>query len=64
MNDLKVGDKIYCKNWHDLKATALHLSSLGYGVCIVGFADMSENVLTITALPDETEADNDERSGD
>lgn len=55
MNDLKTGDKIHFKNWKDLIATALHLSSLGYGVAVLGFADMSSNILTITALPEGKE---------
>lgn len=50
---LQLGDKIHCKNWKDLKRTALSLSSQGYGVTVIGFADMSADTLTITALPEE-----------
>lgn len=55
MSDLKVGDRIHCKDWRDLKRTALNLSAEGYGVTVVGFADMSDDVLTITALPEGSE---------
>lgn len=51
MNDLKIGDKIHCRNWKDLLRTALQLSSEGYGVVVLGFADMYEDILTVTALP-------------
>lgn len=50
---LDLGDRIRCKNWRDLLNTSLELSSLGYGVTVLGFDDMSDNVLTITALPGE-----------
>ena len=50
--DLKLGDKIRCKNWKDLKRTALNLSAEGYGVTVVGFGDMADDILTITALPE------------
>lgn len=43
------GDKIQCKNWKDLRRTALILTSIGYGVSVVGFSDMSDDILTITA---------------
>lgn len=56
MSDLKVGDRIHCKDWRDLKRTALNLSSEGYGVTVVGFADMADDVLTITALPEGSES--------
>ena len=51
--DLKLGDRIKCKNWKDLKNTALFLSAEGYGVTVLGWADISEDILTITALPEE-----------
>ena len=50
--DLQIGDRIHCKNWKDLRTTALQLSAEGYGVAVIGFADMSEDILTITALPE------------
>ena len=56
MSDLKVGDRIHCKDWRDLKRTALNLSAEGYGVTVVGFADMSDDILTITALPEGSES--------
>ena len=52
-DSLQLGDKIRCKNWRDLKKTAFKLSSEGYGVEVIGFSDMSEDILTITALPEE-----------
>lgn len=48
-NSLQAGDKIHCHSWRNLKQIAFALSSEGYGVAVVGFADMSDNVLTITA---------------
>lgn len=60
METLIKGEKIKCKNWKDLKSKALHLSSLGYGVAVVGFSDMSDDVLTITELPDIVEGGKDE----
>ena len=50
---LEIGTRIKCKSWRELKNYALRLSSEGYGVEVIGFADMSDNVLTITALPDK-----------
>lgn len=57
MSILEIGDRIKCKNWRDLKTTALNLSSEGYGVSVIGFQDMADDVLTITALPEGTEND-------
>lgn len=50
-----VGDKIQCKDWKDLRTKALILSTYGYGVSVVGFSDMSDDILTITAPKIETE---------
>ena len=47
--EYEVGDKIKCKDWKDLRHKALLLSSEGYGVEVIGFSDMSDNILTITA---------------
>ena len=47
-----VGDRIHFVSWKRLLAKALDLSSVGYGVAVIGFDDMDENVLTITALPE------------
>lgn len=52
---MNLGDRIYCASWRDLKKTALQLSSEGYGVTVIGFSDMSDNILTITALPEKKE---------
>ena len=52
-----IGDRIRCKNWKDTKNTALKLASLGYGVAVLGFSDMANNVLTITALPERKETE-------
>ena len=46
---LQVGDRIHCHSWKNLKQIAFALSSEGYGVSVIGFGDMSDNVLTITA---------------
>ena len=50
--DLQIGDRIHCKNWNDLRVTALKMSAEGYGIAVVGFADMADDILTITALPE------------
>lgn len=55
--DLRLGDRIKCKNWKDAKRTALQLASEGYGVSVLGFGDMAEDILTITALPEGRKAD-------
>ena len=59
VNGFKVGDRLYCRTWKDLQKQALLLSSEGYGVSVIGFGDMSDNVLTITAEKEgeENEAD-------
>lgn len=49
--EYKVGDKIRFFSWKGLYKQALLLSAFGYGVAVIGFSDMSENVLTITAVP-------------
>lgn len=51
----KVGDKVRFSSWRSLKQNALCWSALGYGVCVVGFQGIQENILTITALPEEKE---------
>lgn len=51
----QVGDRIQCKGWKKLKNKALQFASLGYGVAVLGFSDMADNVLTITALPERKE---------
>lgn len=50
--DYKVGDKITFKTWIACRTEALILSSIGYGVCVIGFDDMSSNTLTITEEPE------------
>jgi len=47
-----VGDKMQFPTWRKLMNKALELSSEGYGVEVIGFNDMSENILTITAVPE------------
>lgn len=56
MRELAVGDRIKCKNWQDMKITALNLSADGYGIAVIGFSDMQEFVLTIMVLPEERES--------
>lgn len=53
--EYQIGEKIHCKNWKELKAKALALSAAGYGVEVIGFGDMSADILTITALPERNE---------
>ena len=53
MSDFELNQKIHFRTWKELKKKAFQLSSLGYGVAVIGFNDMSENILTITALPEE-----------
>lgn len=55
--NFELGDRIRCRSWRELKSMALTLSSEGYGVTVIGFGDMSDNVLTITALPEGSEND-------
>lgn len=53
LEDIHVGKRISCRTWDDLRVKALYLSSIGYGVAVNGFKDMSDNVLTITAIPEQ-----------
>ena len=53
--DFEKGEKIHCKSWCDLRTTALILSSKGYGVAVIGFSDMSDDILTVTEVPEEKE---------
>jgi hypothetical protein len=53
--DFEEGEKIHCKSWQDLRTTALCLSSKGYGVAVIGFSDMSDDILTVTEVPEEKE---------
>ena len=48
-----LGARIFCKSWEQLLTTGLILSSKGYGVNVIGHEDMMNDVLTITALPEE-----------
>lgn len=57
MDRPKKGDKINCDTWQKLKMIALNLSSLGYGVAVIGFGDILEDVLTITEEPEEKETE-------
>ena len=50
-NAYRVGDKVRFLSWKSLLKRAFQLSSIGYGVAVIGFSDMSDNVLTITAIP-------------
>ncbi len=54
--DLQIGDRIHCNSWQDLRITALNLSAEGYGIAVIGFSDLQENILTITALPEESKS--------
>ena len=48
----QVGDKIHLHSHGDLRRSMLVLSSVGYGVAVLGYADMKDHVLTIMALPE------------
>ena len=52
-DQLYEGQRIAFRTWKELRSTALSLSSKGYGVAVIGFDDMSDNILTVTALPDK-----------
>ena len=54
-NMLAVGDRIQCKDYRDLRRWALRLSADGYGIGILGYHDIYDNILTITALPEGSE---------
>ena len=51
--EYELGDRIECVFPNILKQTAFRLSSRGYGVAVIGLADIEDHVLTITALPEE-----------
>ena len=50
---MKIGDKLHCNSYKDLRKWALILSSEGYGIAIFGYHDLHDYILTITALPEE-----------
>ena len=50
---LQLGDKIKAKDNRDMRRWALNLSAEGYGIALLGYHDIYENILTITALPEE-----------
>ena len=49
---LQLGDKIKAKDNRDMRRWALNLSAEGYGIALLGYHDIYENILTITALPE------------
>ena len=51
-NTLKVGDRIYQRDWKDLIKTKDNLVKHGCHVEVKGFADMSDNILTVTYVPE------------
>lgn len=53
MDSFEIGQRLHFKSHRLLMSMALYLSSEGYGVAIFGYHDMYENILTITALPEE-----------
>ena len=54
MKKYRLGERLSFTTWKKLLTKALALSCDGYGVAVIGFEDMSENVLTITALPERS----------
>lgn len=55
--DFTQGEKIHCKSWQDLHTTALCLSSKGYGVAVIGFSDISDDILTVVEVQESEEGD-------
>lgn len=53
MVDFQIGQKLCFKSHKALMSMALYLSSEGYGIALLGYHDMYEHILTITALPKE-----------
>lgn len=53
--DFELHERVHCNSFQELKTTALILSSKGYGVAVIGFSDMSDDILTITALPEQND---------
>lgn len=53
MDRFQIGQRLQFNSHSKLMAMALYLSSEGYGVALVGYHDMYEHILTITALPKE-----------
>ena len=52
----EIGSRVICKSWKDLLHAALMLTSKGYKIeieSLIGSMDMTEIVLTITALPEK-----------
>ena len=58
-SDLKwayqIGDRIHYHSFGDLRRSALVLSSVGYGVAVIGLDGLHDNILTIMALPERKE---------
>ena len=52
-NKLKIGDTVKCYSKRELNSTMLYLSSEGYGVAILGYANYFDNTITITSVPKE-----------
>ena len=48
---LSIGSRLESVTFMEMKRKAFQLSSQGYGVSIIGFSDIENHVLTITALP-------------
>ena len=48
----EVGDRIECNTFQKMKWMAFRLSSKGYGVAVIGLADIEEHTLTITDVPE------------
>ena len=56
-NNIMVGDKMQFSSPRELRRWALSLSADGYGVAIIGYHDIHENILTIVALPEGEEGE-------
>ena len=51
----QIGERIHFNTWEELKKAALTLQEKGYSPRVNGWEDMSANILTIMATPEEEE---------
>ena len=52
---LSIGSRLESVTFTEMKRKAFRLNSQGYGVSIIGFSDIEDHVLTITALPERSD---------
>ena len=51
--DFRIGDKLKFKSWKRLRRRAMDFAANGFDVAVIGVSDMTDNILTITDLPQE-----------